>query len=198
MLTSRQYFGLLDQLDAFLLHPAVTPETYESAAREVTKALGRGVSRLQERADVALATLKAVAGEAHGDSDEADEGDASDDATRLVPVSAGPAEAALHEVRKAARRLRHAAEAVAPGTRGGKKYRRIAAAAKDVEKTLGVHRDDQRFSEYLSDVATRAFAAKEATFVYGVLATRAEPPHRGATAELRGAIKHIGSLARKL
>jgi CHAD domain-containing protein len=203
VLTGRQYFGLLDQLDNFLGDPAVTAKTYQSAALEVSKALGRGVTRLQEQTDVALATLKAAAGAAEGESDEADEADAprgADEAAGVVGAGEpiGPVETALHEVRKAARRLRHAAEAATSGADGGKKYRRLAAAAKEVEKSLGAHRDGLRHREYLTGMAARAHAAGEATFVYGVLATRAAGAEDGAIADLRRAVKQIGALARKL
>jgi len=190
VLSSRQYFGLLDRLDDFLA--AVTPETCENAAREVTKALGRGVKRLRERADVALETQGAAAEEAEGESIAA---------AHPVAASAGPVEAALHEVRKAARRLRHAAEAVTPEDGGGKKYRRLAAAAKEVEKSLGVHRDGVMFGEYLSDMAARAHAVGEATFVYGVLAGRAAGGSNdsvGTVSDLREAIEHVVGLGRKL
>ncbi|TFD54700.1 CYTH and CHAD domain-containing protein [Cryobacterium frigoriphilum] len=187
VLTSRQYFGLLDRLDVFLLHPAVTPETYETAAREVTKSLGRGIKHLRERTDVALAARTAAAAESpagHG----AQSAFASSD---TVP-------AALHEVGQAALRLRHAAEAVAAGAGGGKKYRRLASAAKDLEKALGAHRDDLHFSQYLAETAARAHAAGEGTFVYGVLAGRAEGENDGAALDLGASVRHIGRLGRKL
>lgn len=202
VLTGRQYFGLLDQLDGFLADPAVTPDSYESAAHEVSKALGRGVKRLQERADVYLATLAAAAGEAEGRDDalDAERAEAAERGAEALtaPASAGPVEAALHEVRKATRRLRHAAEAATPGASGGAKYRRLADAAENLEKRLGAHREDLRFSEYLSGVAGRAHTAGEATFVYGVLATRAESAHEGATGTVRRDVKQIARLGRRL
>lgn len=187
VLISREYFGLLDQLDSFLLHPAVTPETYESAARDVTKSLKRAVKNLRECTDVALAARASAA-----DSALTEPGEPS----ALASTDTVPA--ALQEVHTAARRLRHAAEAVTPGADGGKKYRRLAAAATELSLALSARRDDLEFSEYVTGAATRAHAAGEATFVYGVLAARAEGEHDDAALDLRAAATQIRNLGRKL
>jgi len=73
----------------------------------------------------------------------------------------------LHEVRKAAKRLRYAAEAVSQGEAAvfGKKTLKLAAAAEAVHDLLGEHRDSALMRQRLRDTA----GASAAAFDYGVL-----------------------------
>ncbi len=81
----------------------------------------------------------------------------------------------LHDVRKAARRLRHLAEAVdraAPDLLGAD-VRRLGRAATRVHKRLGEHRDDMLLHERATALRSRAFTAQEATDPYDAVAALA-------------------------
>jgi CHAD domain-containing protein len=73
----------------------------------------------------------------------------------------------LHEVRKAAKRLRYAAEAVSQGEGAvfGKRTVKLAAAAEAVHDLLGEHRDSVLMQRHLRDSAGSGAHA----FDYGVL-----------------------------
>jgi CHAD domain-containing protein len=70
-------------------------------------------------------------------------------------------------VRKAAKRLRYAAEAVSQGGSAvfGKRTRRLAAAAEAVHDLLGEHRDSMLMQQHLRQTAGSGAHA----FDYGVL-----------------------------
>ena len=112
-------------------------------------------------------------------------------------TSADAPEPALHEVRKAARRLRYAAEAVAtarpaPGAPASKsaakaaekaaarfaKHRRdyahVAKMAKPLVKRLGDRHDGLLYIEELDQAGQAAYESGENTLVYGLLVARAE------------------------
>lgn len=80
-----------------------------------------------------------------------------------------PAERAalLHEVRKAAKRLRYAAEPLVGLY--GRDARRLVRAAKRVQSALGEHHDAVVARAHLGEAAERAAADGEDTFTYGVL-----------------------------
>jgi CHAD domain-containing protein len=82
--------------------------------------------------------------------------DSEDDATAL-----------LHEVRKAAKRLRYAAEAVSQGDAAvfGKRVRKLAAAAEAVHDLLGEHRDSVLMQRHLRETTGTGSHA----FDHGVL-----------------------------
>jgi CHAD domain-containing protein len=70
---------------------------------------------------------------------------------RLDPI---PEDAALHAVRIRVKRVRYAAEALAPAF--GKRADRFAAAAKALQETLGDHQDAVMTGEWLTEQGTRA------------------------------------------
>lgn len=72
----------------------------------------------------------------------------------------------LHEARKAAKRLRYAAEAVAPAV--GKPADRLAAAAEDLQEVLGEHQDAVTAEALLEGL--RPAAAEPATWLHARLA----------------------------
>ncbi|MFH5823304.1 CHAD domain-containing protein [Georgenia sp. AZ-5] len=86
-----------------------------------------------------------------------------------VAESAGT-DAALHEVRKAAKRARYAGEALRPAF--GKRAKRFAAAMEAVQDVLGEHQDSVVARETLTTMAARARAAGQDTFHLGRLAER--------------------------
>lgn len=73
----------------------------------------------------------------------------------------------LHDVRKAAKRLRYAAEATRPALGG--RAKRLAARAEDVQEVLGEHHDDVVTQEFLVHAAERAHRDGENGFTYGLL-----------------------------
>ena len=79
-------------------------------------------------------------------------------------------DAALHEVRKAAKRARYAAEVA--GLSHGKKARRSARGYKKLQSLLGDHHDAVISSAALRELALRAYADGENAFTYGLLHQR--------------------------
>lgn len=146
-----RYFRLLDSLDKFLASPPLTSKAHKKAQTRIN----RFVNAERRR-------LKAKVKTHHRASD---------------PTSAG---AALHEVRKSAKRLRYAAEAAVPIF--GKKAARIAKAAEDIQTILGEHQDSVICREKLYSLTTAPPGAEEAKigFAYGRL--HALEQHRAAEA----------------
>lgn len=108
--------------------------------------------------------------------------------------------AELHEVRKAAKRLRYAAETAAPV--GGKPARRLAARSRRLTSRLGSLQDAEMSQTELLAVARAAAAAGEPTFTYGrlhrreeELAERLTATYRAAAADrhLKGAVRDVGA-----
>jgi CHAD domain-containing protein len=79
---------------------------------------------------------------------------------------------AWHQVRKDAKRLRYAAEALEPVRR--KKARRLAGAAKMLTSHLGERQDTVVARSHLVDIAAEAEAAGEGSFTWGRLHAREE------------------------
>jgi CHAD domain-containing protein len=80
--------------------------------------------------------------------------------------SDGPAgDAALHEVRKSAKRLRYAAEAAAPVF--GKRATTLARAAEEIQEILGDHQDSVVTRALLRELA--ATHRGKSVFTYGRL-----------------------------
>ena len=74
-------------------------------------------------------------------------------------------EVALHDVRKAAKRLRYGMESV--GDVLGRQARKIAKAASVITEILGDHNDSVITSQVIGELAAAAFARGENTFTYG-------------------------------
>jgi CHAD domain-containing protein len=162
MLSSASYYRLFDALDEFVANPPLSPlaEKRQSIKVVAAKVIAGELARLRKRAGAAAFAGASGHG---GDIDARGDG-------------------ALHSTRKAARRLRFAADAVSQGSTAvlGKKYRHIAREAERVQDALGDHRDSALFVEHLLLTSNRAHAAGENTFAYGAMSVRAE--HRGAAA----------------
>jgi CHAD domain-containing protein len=83
----------------------------------------------------------------------------------------GPArDAALHQVRKSARRTRYAAEAATPAI--GKKAQKLAKQMKHVQSVLGDHHDAVLARQAARDLGIGAHLAGENAFTYGLLHER--------------------------
>ena len=135
-LKSARYFRLLDSLDAFLAEPPLT----ETAGTEALQTVGRLVSKQRKRLRKEVRALD-------------------------VDSDSPAAEAALHEVRKSAKRLRYAAEAAAPIF--GKRASTLARAAEDIQESLGDHHDSVVTRELLRELA--ASHRGKSAFTYGRL-----------------------------
>ena len=91
---------------------------------------------------------------------------------------------ALHEVRKAAKRLRYTAElAASPGGGGGKKVRRTARAARRIQTDLGTHQDSVVARTLLLELGTRSLRSGENGFPYGRLHAKEEELANAAEAD---------------
>ena len=123
-LRSRRYFALLDRLDAMITDPPFTPLAEHRAGKVLTKLVDRSYRRLH----------------------------------RLV--TAGPSAVGrdgpdpwFHEIRKGAKRLRYAAEAVRPAF--GEPAGALAGAAEHLQEVLGEHQDSVVARKALRDIGTR-------------------------------------------
>lgn len=137
-LGSERYLRLLDDLDALLAVPPWRPRARAKAG----KVLPRAVAKVWR--------------DAVGRVERVDR--AADDGAR---------DAALHEVRKAVRHVRYAAELAAPAL--GKPVARFAARVEDVQDALGEHQDGVVARQALRAIGVEAHLAGENAFTWGLL-----------------------------
>src|SRR5918998_1011333 len=145
-LDSERYLALHDRIDALLAAPPVTARARGKAKRELPKS----VRRTYRRVESSMA-----------------------DADRQ---SGGQRDLALHETRKAAKRLRYATEAVEPTV--GKPAARLRKRLKAVQELLGEHQDTAVSRPVLRELAAQAHLEGGNGFTYGLMyateATRAD------------------------
>lgn len=144
-LDGSRYLALLDALDAFLAAPPFSAAADRPAGPELRRLTRRSLRRV-EAAMTAAHAPEPIAPDAG-------------------PSGAG--DARLHEVRKAAKRARYAAEAVAPVV--GRPARRFAKQMSVLQETLGDHQDALVAQDRLRELAVQAHLAGENTFTYGLL-----------------------------
>ncbi|MBF4573932.1 CYTH and CHAD domain-containing protein [Herbiconiux sp. VKM Ac-1786] len=122
--------------------------------------------------------------------------DAQPDADGSELVAEAEALGALHDSRKAARRLRHAAEFSTDGPAGvlGSSVATVGESAEDLQDALGRHRDASLFAEFVLLTSRRAEAAGESSFTYGVLYQRSLDQARQALDAADGARKALRRL----
>ncbi|WP_406280532.1 CHAD domain-containing protein [Embleya sp. NBC_00896] len=137
-LDGARYFALLAALDDFVGKPPFTAQARRPAHRPALKALRRADRRLARRARKAL----------------------------HIPPGRDR-DLALHEVRKAAKRVRYAGEATRPVF--GKPAKRIAKHAERIQDLLGTHQDSVQARRALRRLAIAAHAAGESAFTWGLL-----------------------------
>jgi CHAD domain-containing protein len=137
-LESDRYFRLLDRLEAFVASPPLAPGAEKPARRILPRLLQRDWKRVQKRARAAAAA-----------------------------PDAGQRELALHEVRKAAKRLRYAAETARPVL--GKRNKRLGALAKAVQQALGELQDTVVSRHALREIGVRAHLNGENGYTFGRL-----------------------------
>jgi CHAD domain-containing protein len=137
-LNSDRYYRLLDTLAELLDRPPFTGSADTSAAKLLPKLLNRDWKRSRKR-------ISSV--------DEADSADARDHA--------------LHEVRKAAKRLRYGADSAEPVL--GARASELSSMAEDVQDVLGEHQDTIMSRPVLRTLGVQAHLAGENGFTFGRL-----------------------------
>ena len=156
-LDDQRYFTLLDALDRLVSQPplaatARTPGGDEAPVHTVLPLVARTwtrMTRLHKRIEHAAEHVADPPAEKAGVDDQVSR-------DRL-----------LHELRKAAKRARYAAEAVAPVY--GRKAHEWAARMEAIQESLGNHQDTVVIREQLRDIALAAHLDGEDTFIYGRL-----------------------------
>ncbi|MFG1906460.1 CHAD domain-containing protein [Kribbella sp. NPDC048928] len=136
-LESTRYFRLLDALDELVAQPPVTSDDLK-AKRQVGELLAHDYQRMRK------AVLRSQ------DADTVAEQDHE-----------------LHEVRKAAKRLRYAAESAVPVL--GDDASALAARSEEVQEILGEHQDSVVSRELLHALALEVYAEGGNPFTYGRL-----------------------------
>lgn len=143
-LSSERYIALLRSIEGFLKYPPLTTtRPADDGSDSVPALVYRAHRRVKRRM------------------------------RRAMKATPGPQrDTALHEVRKAAKRARYAAEVatLAPGKR--KKARRSARAYKKLQSLLGDHHDAIISAAAFRDLALHAYSDGENTFTYGLLYQR--------------------------
>jgi CHAD domain-containing protein len=137
-LDSDRYLELHERIDALLADPPLTARASRKAKRELPKSIRRAYRRVESRMA------------------EAQRQPAGEDCDR-----------ALHETRKAAKRLRYATEAAAP--RLGKPAARLRKRLKSVQSLLGDHQDAAVLRPVLRELAGQAHLEGGNGFTYGLL-----------------------------
>jgi CHAD domain-containing protein len=141
-MSSPRYFDLIDRLQALAEDPPWTEAARKKARGALAKGLDDDWKRLRGR------VLRVA--------DEASRG------------AAEPGD--LHDIRKAAKRVRYAAEALVPLQ--GKSATRMVRAHERIQTVLGDQHDDAEAQAALIALADGAAAAGENAFPYGVLHAR--------------------------
>jgi len=137
-LDETRYFRLLDRLEALVTAPPVSALGAKPALKVIPALVARDWWRLRR-----------LARRAESVTDAAERG------------------IALHEVRKAAKRLRYGAEAAHPLI--GRKAARLATAAKNLQTILGDHHDTVVIRDVLRRLAVEAQLAGDSSFTHGRL-----------------------------
>ena len=137
-LDSDRYLALHDSIDALLADPPLTGRAERPAKRELVKGVRRAYHRTQRRMDAV---------------DQEPDGETRD--------------TALHETRKAAKRLRYAAEAARPAV--GKPAKRLRKDLKPVQSLLGNHQDSVVARPVLRELGAQAVQEGGNGFTHGLL-----------------------------
>ena len=136
-LKSERYYALLDELDELTADLPAGPAAGEAARQALPAAVARTYRKTRRRMRTAL------------------------------KVPAGPPrEAALHDVRKAAKQARYAAEAVAPVL--GRDAARFGKRMKKLQTVLGDHQDTVVGRQLARRLGVAAQQAGESAFSYGL------------------------------
>jgi CHAD domain-containing protein len=137
-LDGQRHVALLDALDALLADPPLTGLAAERATVVLPRLVRRAHRRLAARADEA------------------------------VGAEPGPVrDTALHESRKAAKRVRYSLEVAVPVL--GKRAKRFRKRVKGLQTLLGEHQDSVVARPVLLEIAAQAHADGENAFAFGLL-----------------------------
>jgi CHAD domain-containing protein len=142
-----RYLELVTALEAFVADPPLTERAANAPKPEAASLVRRSFRRV-ERAAAAVDAADAESGDSVGHDHP------------------------LHEVRKAAKRARYAAESVRPVV--GKPAKQLARALEAVQETLGDHQDSVVERVWLRDLGMRAHLAGENGWTFGRLHGLAE------------------------
>lgn len=134
-LETDRYYRLLEGLEYFRDHPPTTARAFRPARKETARLVNQAAKRL-DRAHRTAAHAK----------------------------SGGARDAALHRVRKDAKRLRHAGESVA-GIHG-KRARKMTRSAHRIQAILGVHQDSVVARDFLDSLAADPALPETAALAY--------------------------------
>jgi CHAD domain-containing protein len=137
-LDDERYLAFLDEVDAFLTSPPLTQQARQPAREVIPRLVEHDWRRLRK------AVRRAETLPVGHDRDEA-----------------------LHEVRKAAKRLRYGAESAVPVF--GQRARRLGRSAKKLQTVLGDHHDLVVARDLLRRVGVEAHLAGDNAFTYGRL-----------------------------
>jgi CHAD domain-containing protein len=137
-LCGERYFRLLDRLEELLDDPPFSDDAGRAARKVLPDLMRKDLKRLRKR-------------------------------NRRYNKAGSPHASylALHDVRKAAKRLRYAAESSRPAL--GKRARRLASRAEAVQELLGEHQDTVVARGLLLEIGARSFLAGEDRFTFGRL-----------------------------
>ncbi|CAI9400725.1 CYTH and CHAD domain-containing protein [Nocardioides sp. T2.26MG-1] len=133
-----RYFRLLDRVEGLLDQPPLLDDAAQPARRLLPALLRADLRRVRRRHRAYLAT---------GDPE--------------------PAGRALHEVRKAAKRLRYSAETAVPVF--GERAAMLSTRAKAVQQVLGEHQDTVVARQVLRELGARTHLGDENGFTFGRL-----------------------------
>jgi len=158
-LNSDRYFRLLDRLDALVADPPFTPPADGRADRVVTKLVRRSYRRVER-------LVKAGA-----------------------PESPTGRDHWYHEIRKAAKRLRYAGEAVEPAF--GAPAAALAKNAEHLQEVLGEHQDSVVARQALRDLGARIHLEGENAFTIGRLHALEQVRADEAAAEFEAAWRAV-------
>jgi CHAD domain-containing protein len=137
-LNSDRYLALHDAIDALLTDPPFTRAATRSGGRELPKSVARAYRRVASSMDDALSQPAGM-----------------------------QRDLALHEVRKATKRLRYATEAIKPTQ--GRPAKRLQRRLKKVQKLLGEHQDTVVARPILRELAGKAHLEGGNGFTYGLM-----------------------------
>jgi CHAD domain-containing protein len=140
MLNGERYLDLVAALEGFVADPPFDDRAGKPAKAQAAKLVRRSFRRV-ERAAEAVDAADTSSGDAVGHDHP------------------------LHEVRKAAKRARYAAESVEPVV--GKPAKQLAAAMEQIQETLGDHQDSVVERVWLRELGMRAQLAGENGWTFG-------------------------------
>jgi CHAD domain-containing protein len=137
-LGGRRYLRLHDAIDRLLAEPPLTRRAKRPASAELARSVNRAWRRTERRMLAADRT--------HGRVNR---------------------DRALHETRKAAKRLRYAVEVAVPA--GGRSANRFRKRLKEMHRVLGEHQDSVVCRPVIRELGARAHSERGNGFTFGLL-----------------------------